>query len=70
MKIFRITYLLLVLFIAACSEIKDDARDVFVPDPVTECVVPAETTSGSEVILQWNGFAADARILLRKEGLD
>lgn len=70
MKIFRITYLLLVIFIAACSEIKDDARDVFVPDPVTECVVPSETTSGSEVILQWNGFAADARILLRKEGSD
>ena len=70
MKFFRITYLLLVLFIAACSEIKDDARDGFVPDPVTECVLPEETTSGSEVILQWNGFAADDRICLRKDGSD
>ena len=70
MKIFRIAYLLLVLSIAACSEIKDDARDGFVPDPVTECVLPEETTSGSEVILQWNGFAADDRIFLRKEGSD
>ena len=70
MKIFRIAYLLLVLSIAACSEIKDDARDGFVPDPVTECVLPEETTSGSEVILQWNGFAADDRICLRKEGSD
>ena len=70
MKIFRIAYLLLVLSIAACSEIKDDARDGFVPDPVTECVLPEETASGSEVILQWNGFAADDRIFLRKEGSD
>lgn len=70
MKIFRIAYLLLVLSIAACSEIKDDARDGFVPDPITECVLPEETSSGSEVILQWNGFAADDRIFLRKEGSD
>ncbi|MBR4300124.1 MAG: hypothetical protein IKT59_10485 [Bacteroidales bacterium] len=70
MRIFRIAYLLLVLFIAACSEIKDDARDGFVPDPVTECVVPEEITSGSEVILQWNGFAVDDCIILRKEGSD
>ena len=70
MKILRITYLLLVLFFAACSEIKDAGRDVFVPDPVTECIVPVETCSGSEVILQWNGFAGSERIFLRKDGVD
>ena len=70
MKISRITYLLLAFFFAACSEIKDDVNDSFVPDPVTECVLPVETCSGAEVILQWNGFTDEVRIFLRNEGGD
>ena len=48
MKIFRIAHLLLVLSIAACSEIKDDARDGFVPDPVTESADQKDDTDGQQ----------------------
>lgn len=49
------------------TQIGDDPS--LVPDPVTECVVPASACCGEEVILQWNGFADDAGIILRSSSV-
>lgn len=61
----------LVAFLLAVScvgtQIGDDVS--LVPDPVTECVVPASACCGDEVILQWNGFADDAGIILRSSSV-
>lgn len=66
MKLFRTAYvLMLLLALAACEDVRDNGDKVAGTDPVTECVIPQSVHSGGEVILQWNGFSDDARILIR-----
>lgn len=71
MKLFRTAYVLMILLaLAACEEVRDNGDKVAGTDPVTECVIPQSAHSGGEVILQWNGFADDARILIRSNSVE
>lgn len=66
MKLFRTAYVLMILLaMAACEDLQDNGDKVAGTDPVTECVIPQSACSGGEIIMQWNGFSDDARIILR-----
>lgn len=63
----RFTVLLL------CAALAVSCEDVVGPagasgdDPLAECVLPDAVSAGGEALVQWNGFPADADIVLRSE---
>ena len=64
MRKYLIIFVTLTFLLSCNGGVTDGGVDIG-KDPVSECVVPASARCGDEVILQWNGFADDASIILR-----